>query len=89
MPLLRNRAQVAVALEPTAGTAEPLAAANVILAYDPDFKPNIEAVERDPVRSVFSPMPSLMGKRSASMSFAADLMGTGSAGDAVHISAPL
>jgi len=84
--MLIQRSQVAVETEAVEGTAETLEAADVFLAFNPDFQPNIEAHERDPVRSVLSPYGSVFGKRSASMTLEAELVGTAAAGSANHLS---
>jgi len=82
--MLANRAQIAIELEAVEGTAETLEGADVILAYNPRFEPIIEPHERSPVRSVFSPHPSVMGKRSAKLSFEVELVGPGATGTALY-----
>ena len=82
--MLANRAQLAVEIEDVEGTAETLEGADVILAFNPRFEPIIEPHERSPVRSVFSPSPSVMGKRSARLSFEVELVGPGATGTALY-----
>jgi len=82
--MLIQRAQVAVEIEDTEGTAEDLVGADVFLAFNPAFEPIIEAHERDPVRSSLSPHGSVFGKRSARMTFDVELVGTAAAGSAIH-----
>ncbi|MDF1592590.1 MAG: phage tail tube protein [Desulfobacterales bacterium] len=86
MPLLRQRSQVGVEIEAVEGTAETLVDADVFLAFDPSFEPSIEAHERDPARASLSPMPSVFGKRSGRIKFAAELVGTSAAGAANMLS---
>ncbi len=84
--MLTKRAQVLCEIEAVEGTAETLEDADAFLAFDPKFDPDIEAHERAPVASALSPFPSVFGKRSARLTFAAELVGPGAAGDPIHIS---
>jgi len=84
MTLISQRYQVSAEIEGTEGTAETLVAGDVILAFNPKFSPNIDMHKRYPGRSSLSAYPSLPGSRSAKMSFDVELVGTASAGDAVH-----
>ncbi|MFH1984847.1 MAG: phage tail tube protein [Pseudomonadota bacterium] len=85
MTLLKQRCQIACEIEAEEGTVETLEGVDVFLAFNPRFKPNIEAHERDPVRSSLSPHPSVFGKRSATLGFDVELVG-GTAGAAIHYS---
>ena len=85
MTILKQRCQVACEIEAEEGTVETLEGADVFLAFNPRFKPSIEAFPRDPVRSSLSPHPSVFGKRSATLGFDVELVG-GTAGAAIHFS---
>ena len=84
--MLTQRCQVAFEIEAQEGTAETLEGADVIEAFNPKFKPNIEPHKRNPARSDLSPRPSVFGLRSATLGFDVELVGPGAAGDAIHIS---
>lgn len=84
--LREQKSQVAVEIEAVEGTAETLVAADVILAYNPDFSPGVAMNTRNPVRSSLSPWAMVPGKRDAKLSFSSDLVGPGAAGDAIHLS---
>ncbi|MDA3832603.1 MAG: hypothetical protein PF495_04325 [Spirochaetales bacterium] len=84
--MLTIKCQIAAEIEAIEGAAETLLAADVFLAFNPSFTPEIEIHARNPVRSVLSPYPSVPGARSAKMSFDVELVGTAAAGDAVHFS---
>jgi hypothetical protein len=84
MPLLTQKYQIAVEIEADEGTAETLAAADVILAFEPKFTPGIDMHKRSPGRANLSAYPSLPGNRQGRISFGCELTGTASAGDALH-----
>ncbi len=84
--MLVKKCQIVAEIEASEGTAETLEAADVFLAFNPSFTPEIEMHARNPVRSVLSPYPSVPGARSAKMSFDVELVGTAAAGDPVHFS---
>lgn len=84
MPIITQRAQVACEIETTEGTAETIAAADVFLVSNASFTPEIEMVQRRPLRSSLSPYPSIPARRSAKMTFEVDLTGTSAAGAALH-----
>ena len=83
---MTKRCQVAAEIEGTAGSAETLLAADVFLAFNPKFTPGIEMHARNPERSSLSPYPGLPGPRMSKISFDVELVGTASAGDAIHFS---
>jgi len=81
--MLLRKAQVAVKLESTEGTAETLAAADAdMFVYDPSFSPDIQKTPRNPLRATLSPAPHFIGRKQASISFKTELAGSGSAGTA-------
>ncbi len=84
--MLTKRAQVLCEIEAVEGTAETLEDADAFLAFDPKFDPDIQMHERNPVASSMSPFASLPGARLARLTFSAELVGPGTAGDPIHIS---
>lgn len=75
--LIRKR-QLAAKIEGTEGTAETLTAAEAkFLVYNPKVAHEIEMFTRDPVRSSFSGMGKIAGKRPAGLSFRLELRGSG------------
>jgi len=82
--MLTQRCQVGCETEDVEGAAETIEAADVFLAFNPKFTPSIDPHERKPVKGSFSPVASLMGKRSAKMSFDVEMTGTAAAGSAIH-----
>ena len=82
MTMLKQRAVVAAKQETTEGTYETLAAADAFLAFNLQFKPGQAMHKRDPERPSLSPMPSIPGKRSATLSFGTELVGAAAAGTA-------
>jgi len=88
MPMLRRKSQVAAKLESVEGTAETIAGADVFKAFGPDWTPNIDPHKRNPVKANMSKEPSVMGKRSATMSFMTELVGS-AAGSAIHFAPAL
>lgn len=76
-PLTRKR-QLAAKVETTAGTAESLAAADAgILVEDVRFAPNFPELTRNPLRDSLSTYTSLVGTRTATVTFRAELAGSG------------
>ncbi len=75
--LIRKR-QLAVKIEAVEGTAEALTAEEAkLLVYNPKVTHDIEMFTRDPVRSTFSGMGKIAGKRPAGLSFKLELRGSG------------
>jgi hypothetical protein len=75
--LVRKR-QLAAKIEAVEGTAEALTAAEAkFLVYNPKVAHEIEMFTRDPVRSSFSGMGKIAGKRPAGLSFRLELRGSG------------
>ncbi|MDD4873883.1 MAG: phage tail tube protein [Dehalococcoidales bacterium] len=75
--LVRKR-QLAAKIEVAEGTAEALTAAEAkFLVYSPKVSHDIEMFTRDPVRSSFSGMGKVAGKRPAGLSFRLELRGSG------------
>lgn len=76
--MLSRKRQVAAKIESQEGTAETLAAADAkILAYNPKMTFNPEMLDRDVVRSSFSPIGKLVGKRPGGYAFRIELRGSG------------
>jgi hypothetical protein len=82
MPLLRHNAVLAIKVEVTEGSAVSPAAGDAILVFDPVFTPGIERHDRMPVAASLSPYNPISGKRQATMSFAVEIKGSGTAGTA-------
>jgi len=75
--LIRKR-QLAAKIETAEGIAEALTAAEAkFLVYNPKVSHNTEMFTRDPVRSSFSGMGKIAGKRPADLSFRLELRGSG------------
>lgn len=81
--MLQRKAQVAVKLETTEGTAVAVAAADAgLYVYEVSFTPDITMVPRNPLRSTLSNLPHYIGKKGASITFKTELVGSGTAGTA-------
>ena len=81
--MLSRKAQIALKLETTEGTAVSLAAADADLyVYEVSFTPDIQTMPRNPLRSTLTNLPHLIGKKGASISFKTELVGSGTAGTA-------
>ncbi len=76
--ILKRQAQVAAAVEATEGTEEALAAADAMLVYDVSFSPDVSTFAREPARASLSKLPSVRGVKVGSLSFRAELKGSGS-----------
>jgi hypothetical protein len=81
--MLMRKAQVALKLESTEGTAITLAAADAdMFVYDVSFSPDIQVTPRNPLRATLSNLPHFIGRKQASISFKTELAGSGTAGTA-------
>ena len=79
--MLRRRCVILAKEEATYGTdSVPTAAANAILAFDPEIKPIGERLERRPVLTTLSPYPHIIGSRYRDITFKTELRGSGSLG---------
>lgn len=88
--MLTKLAQVAAKLEAAEGVAETLAAADVILASNFNFNPDVQIVDRNPLKDNLSPTPGRPGLRMAQLSFDVLLVGASAGkGVAPHYSAAL
>lgn len=77
MPLLEGRQQIAIKQEATAGTAETLAAANVVLHKGvATWEPDVQTVPREGMSAALSGFGSVIGSRAATIRFAMYLRGT-------------
>lgn len=77
--LLTRKAQVALKIEATEGTAVTLGATSAhMLVYDPVFTPNIDRFVRNPARSKLTPLGAITGKRAAALAWKTELKGSGS-----------
>lgn len=75
--LIRKR-QLAAKVEAVEGTAETLAAADAkLLVYSPKVTHDVEFFTRNPVRSSFSGMGKIAGRRPAGLNFSMELRGSG------------
>ncbi len=79
-----SKCQVAAEIEATEGTAETLEAADAFLVFNAAFDPDVAMNERKPLKGRFGASLSVPGKRMAKMTFDVELVGTSSAGSAVH-----
>lgn len=78
--LLANRCQVCIKQEATAGTAETLAAANVILTTDlPSWDPAVEMTERNAMTASLDSRGAVVGSRMGKISFKQYIRGTAAA----------
>lgn len=80
--MLTKRAQIALLVEGTEGTAETLAGANAILVMNPKFTPNRKVYDRENVAASLSPFAAIPGEYSATIEFDVELKGSGTAGTA-------
>lgn len=80
--LLARKAQVAGAVESVEGTAEVLAGSDVLLIYDVAFNPDVGSFVREPARASLSPLPSVRGVKMGSLSFRAEVKGSGNVANA-------
>ncbi len=89
-PFFIQRQHVAVKVEGTEGTDSVPADADVIApAFDVEWTPTFEVPERKPMQSSFSQLQRIAGERSAQITFATELKGSGAAGTApTNLSAP-
>ena len=87
---LPQRRQVALELEATEGTGETIVDADVLAPiFEPDWTPNFEVPEREVVQPSFSRIARVPAERSATVVFALELKGSGTAGTApAHLSDP-
>ena len=70
MPILTGRQQIAIKSEATAGTAETLAAANVVLTTGAaEWSPEVAMTPRSAMTASLSPRGSVVGSQSAKISF--------------------
>lgn len=77
--LLDRKAQIAVELETTEGTAETLVDADAtMLCYDPGWTPDIERFKRQPSRATLSQLAAVVGKQTGGVTWKAELKGSGS-----------
>lgn len=77
MPILRARTQIAIKQEAVAGTAETLAAANVVLhTGPPEWDPDVQVTPRAAMSASLSPRGSVLGTRAAKISWKQYLRGT-------------
>lgn len=80
MPILRKRTQIAIKQEATAGTAEALAAANVVLHTDmPEWEPDVAMTDRLAMSASLSPRGSVVGTQAAKIRWKQYLRGTATA----------
>jgi len=84
-PYLTQRQQIALKLEGTEGTDAVPADADVLApAYDIKWTPSFKMYERPALQSSFSHFPQVAGERSAKISFALEIKGSGTAGTAPY-----
>lgn len=82
-PYLVQRQQLAIKAEAVEGTAETLAAADLIAPiFEPEWAPTFEVDEREVVQPSLSRTTRVVGERSAVIRFATEVKGSGTAGTA-------
>lgn len=86
---LKRRRQIAVKIEGTEGTAETLAAADVIQVREPTYKPNVPFYQRNIARATLTPLQALPGIKTGTLSFGVELKGSGAASTAPEYDAVL
>src|SRR5262245_27651250 len=80
MPLIADRCQVAIKLEAVVGTAETLAAANVVLTTErPTWDPDVQVTERNAMSASPSKRGVVVGSRMAKIAFKLFRRGTSTA----------
>lgn len=80
MPILSQRALVLAKKETTSGTdAVPTPAANAFYVSDPVFSVDPTVLERNVTRLTFSQIPSVVGRKLASVTFTVQVHGSGTA----------
>lgn len=80
MPILTQRALVLAKKETTAGVdAVPTAALNAFYVSDPVFSVDPTVLERNVTRTTFSQIPSVVGRKLASVTFSIQVHGSGTA----------
>lgn len=87
--MITKRAQIAILVEESEGTAETLAGAQAILVANPKFTPNRKVYDRDLVSASLSQYSAIAGEYSATIEFDVHLKGSGTAGTAPEFGACL
>lgn len=82
MAFLSRRRAIAVKVEATAGTAETLAAGDVVYVDDVSFSPDTPTIERNHHLPTLSKLPGIAGRTMASISFKCLVYGGSAAGTA-------
>lgn len=77
--MLTKRAQVAMKVEVTEGTAVALTGAEAFLVMNPKFTPSRKAYDRDNTASSLSPFSAVAGEYSGQIEFDVELKGSGTA----------
>lgn len=86
MVFIPARGHIALEIEAVAGVGETLVDADVIHPmFDPEWSPSFEVAEREVTQGSFSRIKRIAGERTATISFSAELRGSGSAGTAPNI----
>jgi len=77
-PLLIKRAILLAKVEVTEGVdASPTPAADALLVNEPDFAPDLTALERNPVRFDIGMLPHIMGRKVGGMTFQKEMRSNG------------
>ena len=77
--LLSRKAQIAVEIEGTEGTAETLVDADAtMLVYDPTYSLNVGRFQRQPARATLSRLAGIVGMQGAGIGWKTELKGSGS-----------
>jgi hypothetical protein len=83
MPILTQRSMLLAKIETTQGTdAVPVASTDSVLVFDPAYSVDVNMVERAPARRDFSNFQAIPGRTTASMRFAVEIAGSGTAATA-------
>ncbi len=90
MTFIPARGHIALEVETVPGVGETLVDADVIHPmFEPEWSPSFETSERNVVQNSFSRIKTIQGERTATISFSAELRGSGAAGTAPNIAKAL
>jgi hypothetical protein len=87
-PLLSRRAVLQIGVESAYRVEATVGVNDAIYVEDPDYAVDVNLLERNFTRDDLSPLPNIVGRRMASMTFSTELKGSGSQNLGTLISAP-
>ncbi|MGK9084926.1 hypothetical protein KXR64_16750 [Brucella intermedia] len=88
-PLLTRRAVLQAAIEATYREEAAVGLNDALYVEEPDYQINLNLLERNFARDDLSPLPNIVGRRLASMTFTTELKGNGAQNSGVLADAPL